>query len=136
MSQQKPKGPEGDASGRLFAALAYILPIIGGLIGLLLDGRNPLTRAHAQQSIAAVLALVLSFFAWAALGYLLALVPIIGPILSISLFSLVIAMAIFLVVNWFISLALALRGQERAIPFANRIARRVFGLADANGNKG
>lgn len=115
------------ADGRLFAVLAYVLPVVGGIIGLLVDGANPLTRAHARQSIAAVLTLILSFLAWAVGGYLISLIPMAGPILAIALFSLVIAMAIFLAANWLVSLAVvALRGEERAIPFANRVAARLF----------
>ena len=41
-------------------------------------------------------------------------------------------MAIFLALNWLISLAVvALRGEERTIPFANRLVIRLFG-ADAD----
>ena len=112
---------------RAFAVLAYLLPLIGGLLGLALDGGNPLTRHHARQSIAAVLTLALGFAAWAALGYLIGLVPIAGPIFALSLFSLVIALAAFLFVNWLASLLLALRGLEREMPLANRLALRLFG---------
>ncbi len=127
MSQSKHK-PEA----RHFAVLAYILPVIGGLIGLMADGQNRLTRFHAQQSIAAVLALLLAFLVWAVLGYLISLIPIAGPIVAIALFSLVIAMAIFMAANWLISLAaVALRGGERTIPLANRIAIRLFGSETA-----
>jgi uncharacterized membrane protein len=111
--------------------LAYALPVIGGIIGLIADGRNPLTRVHARQSIGAVLALILSFFVWAAGGYVLSLIPIAGPIVAIALFSLVIAMAIFLAANWLISLIMALRGEERTIPFASRIVVRFFGAEAA-----
>ncbi|MCY3780777.1 MAG: hypothetical protein OXG78_10750 [Chloroflexi bacterium] len=110
--------------------MAYIAPMVGGIIAMLADGRNQLTRVHAQQSIAAVLTLVLSFFLWAALGYDIALIPGIGPIISIALFALVIAVALFLAVNWLISFLRALRGEERTIPLGNRVAIRVFG-ADA-----
>ena len=119
--------------GRAFAVLAYVLPLVGGIVAILADGRNPLTRHHAQQSIATVLTLVLGFFVWALVGYVIALVPWVGPIVSISLFSLVLAMAAFLAVNWVLSLLRALRGEERDIPIANRVARRVFrgaGMAD------
>ena len=61
-----------------FAVLAYVLPVVGGIIGLIADGGNPLTRVHARQSIGAVLALILSFFLWAAGGYVLSLIPIAG----------------------------------------------------------
>ncbi|MCY4466798.1 MAG: hypothetical protein OXE46_14805 [Chloroflexi bacterium] len=118
---QKPK--EGS---RLLAALAYVLPLLGGLLGLALDRGNPLTRLHAAQSIGALLTLALSLVAWAVAGFVLAQVPVIGPIFSISLFSLVIAMAIFLAVNWIVSLWFALRGEERTIPLANRVKLRVF----------
>lgn len=120
---------------RLFAVLAYILPVVGGLIGLIADGENQLTRAHARQSIGAVLALILAFFVWAAGGYVLSLIPIAGPIVAIALFSLVIATAIFLAANWLISLAMALRGFERTIPVGNRIAARLFG-AEADSKTG
>lgn len=127
MSQSK-----HETEARHFAVLAYVLPVIGGVIGLIADDGNPLTRVHARQSIGAVLALILSFFVWAAGGYVLSLIPIAGPILAIALFSLVIAMAIFLALNWLISLAVvALRGEERVMPLANRIAARVFGDASA-----
>ncbi|MDE2819807.1 MAG: hypothetical protein OXI40_08760 [Chloroflexota bacterium] len=130
MQQSPPPKPapnsEVEASKRIFAVLAYIVPVLGGIIGLAVDGRNPLTRNHAHQSIATVLALLMSFLLWAAVGYLIGLVPIMGPIVSISLFSLVVAMLIFLAINWIISLAVALRGRERTIPFANRIAGRLF----------
>ena len=121
MSQQKQS--EG---GRAFAAFAYVIPLVGGVIGLLADGRNALTRAHAQQSIGAVLALALSFLVWAVAGYALALIPIVGPVMSVALFSLVIAMAAFLIVNWIVGFVQALRGQERRIPLANRIVQRLF----------
>lgn len=126
MSRQKHKDAD-----RRFAALAYILPVVGGLLGLALDGGNPLTRVHARQSISTVIALIITFFVWAAVGYVLSLIPIAGPIVAIALFSLVIAMAAFLAANWLFSFVLALRGEERTIPFANRVALRVFGNGGA-----
>ena len=127
----RPKASEGlSDESRVFAALAFVLPVVGGVIALLVDGGNPLTRAHARQSIGAALALVLSFVVWAVGGYVISLIPIAGPIVAIALFSLVIALAIFLAANWLISLAMALRGEERTIPLANRLVVRLFG-ADA-----
>ena len=119
----------GTSEPRAFAVLAYIVPVICGILGLALDSGNPLTRNHAQQSIAAVLTLVLSFLIWAVTGYLIGQIPIFGPIFAISLFSLVIAMAAFLSVNWIYGLIVAMRGQERTIPMANRIVLRLFGDA-------
>ncbi len=135
MSQPNPRSESisqnegGVSEPRTFAVLAYIVPVIGGILGLALDSGNPLTRNHAQQSIAAVLTLVLSFLIWAVTGYLIGQIPIVGPIFAISLFSLVIAMAAFLSVNWIYGLIVAMRGQERTIPLANKIVLRLFGDA-------
>ena len=118
---------EGGTSPRAFAVLAYLIPLVGGIIGLAVDGSNPLTLNHARQSIAAVLTMILSFLVWIVGGYLIGLIPIIGPIVAISLFSLVMAMAVFLLVNWVYSLIVAARGQERTIPFANKMVIRLFG---------
>ena len=126
MSQSK-----HETEARHFAALAYVLPVIGGVIGLIADGGNPLTRVHARQSIGAVLTLILAFFVWVVGGYIISLIPIAGPILAIALFSLVIAMAMFLAVNWLISLAMALRGVERTIPIGDRVVVRLFGSEPA-----
>lgn len=126
--QSQPKALGGGSEGgRVFAVLAYIVPVLGGIIGLAVDGHNPLTRHHAQQSIATVLASILSFLVWAVVGYVIGLVPIMGPIVSISLFSLVVAMSIFLAINWLVNLVMAMRGHERTIPFANKIVGRLFG---------
>ncbi len=120
-----------DENGRVFAVLAYLLPVVGGFIGLAADGRNPLTRNHAMQSIASVIALALGFLAWAVGAYVIALIPAIGPILSISLFTLVIALALFVLVNWIIGIVQAMRGEERTIPIANRIVLRWLDRASA-----
>lgn len=127
--QRNPLDPPNELgrSQRALAVLAYALPLLGGALGLAIDRGNSLTRMHATQSIGALLTLALSLVAWAVAGFALALVPVIGPIVSISLFSLVIAMAIFLAVNWIINLWFALRGEERTIPLANRVTLRVFG---------
>jgi len=119
--------PQNDsrASRRVFAVLAYVLPVAGGLLGLLLDGRNPLTRSHAQQSLAAVLSLILGFFTWVLAGYIIAFVPGIGPLLAIGLFSLPLALAFFIGLNWLLSLLRALRGEPRTIPIANWLVQRL-----------
>lgn len=71
MSQtQKP-----NEEGRLFAILAYILPVFGGIIGLAVNRENSLTRVHAQQSIGAVLTLIAGFIIWGFVAYIVTLIP-------------------------------------------------------------
>jgi len=79
MSHQ-PKDNQANGNGRLFAILAYILPVIGGIFGLAVNRDNALTRTHAQQSIGAVLTLIFGFITWAVFAYVIALIPAIRPI--------------------------------------------------------
>jgi len=122
MSQQKP-----NEDNRLFAILAYILPVIGGIVGLAVNRDNSLTRTHGQQSIGAVLTMIVTFFTWVVVAFFIALVPSVGPIISIALFGLVIAIDIFIVINWIISFVFAMRGKERVIPLSNRLVVRILG---------
>lgn len=88
--QQKPND-----DGRAFATLAYILPLIGGIVGLAVNRENALTRNHAQQSIGAILSVVVGVFIWAIIGYIIVLVPAIRPVVVALTYGLVILVAVF-----------------------------------------
>ena len=89
MSPQ-PKPNKTNANGRIFAIIAYLLPVIGGIIGLASNRDNPLTRNHAQQSIGAVLTLIVGFFTWAVMAYLIALIPAIRPAVIVLTYILIV----------------------------------------------
>ena len=85
MSQKQTRSEEG----RLLAILSYILPVIGGIIGLATNRDNTLTRVHAQQSIGAVLTLLASFVIWGISAYIVAIVPAIREIIVALTFALI-----------------------------------------------
>jgi uncharacterized membrane protein len=123
MSQkQKP-----DNNGRLFAILAYIVPVIGGIIGIVVNGDNALTRKHSQQTIGAILTMVVTFLIWVIVGFIIALIPFVGPIAAVCLFALVIAYYILLGVSWIVGLIHAIQGRDMEFPIASRLTKRIFG---------
>ncbi|GEM_PF-6180510 len=98
MSHQ-PKPNESNGDGRIFAILAYIIPVIGGVIGLVINRGNILTRNHAQQSIGAVLTIVLGFVTWMVSAYAISLAPAIRPVLLAATFV-VIALGLLLAIYY------------------------------------
>lgn len=82
-----PQIPNG--SGRLFAIVSYILPVIGGVVGLAINKDNALTRTHAYQSIGAVLSLIIAFVIWMGAGYFIALLPTVHSIIAVLTYILV-----------------------------------------------
>lgn len=84
-NQQKP-----NENGQLFAILAYILPVVGGIIGLAVNKDNALTRTHAYQSIGAVLSLILTFVTWVIVAYAIAIMPSIRSLVVLLTYALVV----------------------------------------------
>lgn len=103
-------------SSRYLAFLAYLLSLPGALILLLLRRRDPFVFYHARQSLVLSLAALVAPLIWAALAWALAWIPTVGPLLGISLFSLVIAIFIALAFSWLAGLIYALQGKIRPLP--------------------
>lgn len=118
---------KSNSEGRLFAVLAYVLPVIGGMIGLALNGENSLTRKHAHQTIGAVLTMVVALLIWAVAGYFIALIPYVGPVTSVCLFTLVVAVYIIIVINWIVGFIHAIQGRDMDFLIASRLTKRLFG---------
>lgn len=121
------QNPKPDNNGRLFAILAYIVPVIGGIIGIVVNGDNALTRKHSQQTIGAILTMVVAFLIWVIVGFIIALIPFVGPIATVCLFALIIAYYILLGVSWIVGLIYAIQGRDMEFPIASRMTKRIFG---------
>ena len=100
---------------RLPAALAYI-PLIGWVYVLIFQRKNPLAVFHLRQSIIIVLSALVAGIAWAVFGWVIGLVPLLGPLLGIASFGLVIAAAIYLLVMWVSGMIYALQGKMQPLP--------------------
>lgn len=111
---------------RVLAFLTYLLPIVGSLFVLLFGRRNALALYHACQSLALFLGVIVVPVGWAVIGWLVAQIPVAGPILAVALFALVIAAAIAVVVGWLTGLANALRARFIPIPVFGGWGDRTF----------
>ncbi len=101
---------------RAFAFLTYLLPFIGSLLVFLFSRKNALALYHACQSLALFVGVILVPAGWLVVGWLLAQIPMAGPILAISLFALVMAAAVVVVIGWLTGLSNALRAKFAPIP--------------------
>ena len=111
-------------SSRLPAVLAYLLPVLGWLYVFFFQRRNSLALYHLRQAIGLVVFLVVTFVAWAVVGWLLAWIPYLN-ILSIALFALVVGAYLFGIVAWLFGIYNALSDRESPLPLFGRLASRL-----------
>lgn len=110
---------------RPLAAVAYLIPLIGGFVAL--SQEDELAKNHGRQSIGVLAAAVFIFIVWAIAAYLISFLPLFGPIIATATFALVLAFYLFFVLSWILGLVSALRGYKTRIPLASRAANRLFG---------
>jgi uncharacterized membrane protein len=112
-----------DSSSRIFAAIAYI-PVIGWLVGLLLQRRNAFVMFHVRQSIGLFLFLIVVAVGWAVITWLVAWIPF-AFLIGAALFALVIAAFVFGAITWVAGIVNALRGRMSLLPVFGRTANRM-----------
>ena len=111
-------------SSRLFAFLAYLLPVIGWLIAFLFRRQDKLAMYHTKQSITLFIAAIAFPLAWAIVGYLLSFIPYIGFMMAVILFALVIVAEITFIIIWIMGMVYALQGKVSPLPIVGAWASR------------
>jgi uncharacterized membrane protein len=117
-------------STRLSAAAAYI-PVIGWLYILLTQRSNPLAVFHLRQAVGLCLFLIGALATWAVVAYVLAWLPLM-VVVSVALFTVVIAAYVYGAVAWIIGLTNALRNRKVTLPVFGRWANRLPIAASAS----
>ena len=110
-------------STRLLALLAYLLPVISWIYIGVFQRKDSFARFHLRQSIGVFLIFVIALVTWAVVGWFIAWIPY-GFILSVMLFSLVIAAALVAVVAWILGIVNALASRKAFVPIFGRWADR------------
>ena len=110
---------------KLSALLAYLLFVVGWVYVFLFRRHDKLAVYHAKQSIMIVLMLILSFVSWVVLGWLVALIPLAGPLVAVSGFALVIVAFGCLLASWITGIVYALKSQLKPVPFVGLWAERL-----------
>jgi uncharacterized membrane protein len=111
-------------NARIPAALVYLLPIIGWLYVGFFHRKNDLAIFHLRQSIGLCLFLVGVLIAWAVVATLIAFIPYMA-VLSIALFTLVIAAYMVGFVVWLMGITHALNHRLIPLPFFGQYASRL-----------
>jgi uncharacterized membrane protein len=111
-------------SSRYLAFLAYLLSLPGALFMLLTHRDNAFVVYHARQSLAIAIAAIVAPLAWAVVAWVSAWIPLVGAVVGLSLFALVIAAYVGLIVSWIVGMAFALRGLVRPVPLVGAWATR------------
>jgi uncharacterized membrane protein len=113
-------------SSRYLAFFAYLLSLPGALFVLFARRDDPFAVYHARQSLAITIAAIVVPLAWAVIAWACAWIPTVGVLVGLSLFALVIAAYLGLLVSWIAGMIFALRGQARPVPLVGaRATRRV-----------
>ena len=109
---------------KIYAFLAYFIPVLGWLYVIFFHRKNPYVIFHARQAIGLFLFLLIAFGSWVVVGYALAWIPF-GFIFSMALFTLVISAVAYGIIAWIMGMANALRGKVALLPIFGRYANGI-----------
>lgn len=111
---------------RPLALLAYVLPLIGPLLIIGVQRRSVFAVYHACQSLALLLGVIIVPLLWAVQGWVAAWVPLVGPVYTMSSFSLVIAAWVMVAAGWLMGIGNALAGRANPLLLFGGWGERIF----------
>ena len=109
---------------RFPAFLAYFLLIFGCLYVFIFQRKDAFALYHAKQSLLIMLTALIAPLIWAVLTWLLAWLPF-GFLVGITLFSLVVATYIFLVVIWLLGMLYVSQTKTKPLPIIGAWAKWI-----------
>jgi uncharacterized membrane protein len=112
-------------SSQILAFIAYALWIVGWFIVMIFGRRDRFAAYHARQSLALSLAVIIAPLLWLVVGWGVAWIPLVGPVLWAASFSLVIGLAVLALIAWIYGMIHAARAQVKPLPFFGDWARRL-----------
>ena len=113
------------SKNRVLAFLTYPLGVLGWLYVLLFQRKDKLALYHAKQSLVLTLVFTVSAVAWLVGTWIIAWVPLVGPLLAAAAFSQIILIGIFVVVAGIIGMVYALQDKMQPLPFVGQWGERI-----------
>lgn len=114
-----------DKPGKHLAVLAYLLGPLGWLFVFLFQRKNEFVVYHAKQSLLLNMLAVCTPAVWAIVAWFISWIPFLGPVVAVTLFTLVIAVYILLIVAWVTGIVYALRAEAKPVVFVGGWAERL-----------
>ncbi len=105
---------------RYAAFVAYLLPVVGWLIVYIFFRDDEFAVFHTKQAIALTIMLVAAPLIWLVASWIMLWIPMAGPLIAASSFTLVMLVLIAVIVLWVIGLVYALQGKQQALPIVGR----------------
>ncbi len=113
------------SSHKLTATIAYV-PLVGLLYVVLFCKDDEFAIYHAKQCLFLTVVAVLAPLLWGIVGWLLTLIPFVGPILAAASFALVILSYIFLIVAWLMGIVYTVQERMEPLPVIGDWGLRFF----------
>ncbi len=113
-------------SEKYIAFLAYFIPVVGWLYVLLFRRKSGFATYHAKQSLALTLLALGSLVVWAIAAWAFAWLPLVGPIMSVILFTMVMVVYMIVAIDWVVGMVYALQTRLEPIPFIGGWVERTF----------
>ncbi len=107
------------------ALISYIVPLVGSVLVLRYRRTNRFAAYHAGQAFALWAVAFIAPVAWLVVSWLMAWVPLVGPVLAAATFSLVIAVYVVLIVAWVIGIVYVTESIYRPLPVFGRWGERA-----------
>ena len=110
---------------RIAAFVSYLVPVFGWIFVFLFCRKDEFAVFHTKQSIVLVLTMVIAPIVWLVAGWVVSFIPYVGFILTVSIFSLIVALYITLVFVWLLGMVYALQSKQRNLPLVGYWANRL-----------
>jgi uncharacterized membrane protein len=111
---------------RTLALLTYLIPVIAPLYVIFTRPKDIFARYHAYQSLALIAGVILVPAVWAVGGWIIAWVPLVGPLLAASAFAIVMAAFAAFLYGWVMGIVAAWRAEYRRVPLVGAWGERLL----------
>ena len=107
------------------AFLAYLLPVFGWLYVFLFRREDEFAVYHAKQSMVLTIAAIGAPVVWAVAAWVVAWIPLVGPVIAAALFALVLLAYVALGAIWIVGMVNALQAKMKPVPIVGTWAERI-----------
>ncbi len=106
------------------AVIAYLIPVIGWLYVYMFQRGNSLAVYHLRQAVGLAVFLIGTLLVWAVVAWIIAQIPFM-VVLSVALFTIVIAAYLFGFVAWVMGMLNAAQNKSTPLPLIGQWASRL-----------
>lgn len=114
----------GEDEDRIFAVLAYLIPLFGG-IGVFLLRKGNYERFHAIQSILFWVAMIVISIALQVIAAILGIIPVIGGIFALIIWIVTMVFGLGVLIAWLFLMWKAYLKESYEVPILSAEARKL-----------